>query len=192
MKTKRQNSLRGAAIVLAVSFATILSAQTPDTTAPAITPTKDAVESAPSDSPKAPHHIRSFFEKAAKSGAKEVAVSQAVMGHLTNPAVRAFANSMVADHTAANKELMLLAVSKGVALPETETSKLTEKWSDKSGNVDRKYVHEMVEDHEDAVKLFEKAAKSDDADIAAFAQKTLPTLQHHLMMAQDLKKTLSM
>jgi len=47
----------------------------------------------------------------------------------------------------------------------------------------------MVADHLGAVKLFENASKSDDPDIAAFAQKTLPTLQHHLMMAQDLAKT---
>ena len=78
---------------------------------------------------------------------------------------------------------------KGVILPAADP-KTTEKWSDKSGNVDKKYLHEMVEDHEDAVKLFEKACKSDDADIAAFAQRTLPTLQHHLQMAKDLKKTL--
>ncbi len=41
-------------------------------------------------------------------------------------------------------------------------------------------------------KGVEKAAKSDDADISAFAQKTLPTLQHHLTAAKDLKKSLAM
>jgi hypothetical protein len=39
------------------------------------------------------------------------------------------------------------------------------------------------------VKLFEKAAKSNDSDIAAFAQKMLPTLQHHLAVAEDLPKS---
>ena len=33
-------------------------------------------------------------------------------------------------------------------------------------------------------RFIEKAAKSDDPDIAAFAQKTLPTLQHHLDLAK--------
>ena len=47
----------------------------------------------------------------------------------------------------------------------------------------------MKSDHEDAVKLFEKASKSDDLEVAAFAQKTLPALLHHLEMAKDLKKT---
>ncbi len=46
----------------------------------------------------------------------------------------------------------------------------------------------MVEAHEDAVSLFEKAAKSEDADIAAFAQKYLPKLQAHYTAAKDLKK----
>jgi hypothetical protein len=36
--------------------------------------------------------------------------------------------------------------------------------------------------------FFEKAAKSDDPEVAAFAQKTLPTLLHHLEMAKSLKK----
>jgi putative membrane protein len=49
----------------------------------------------------------------------------------------------------------------------------------------------MVSDHEDAVRLFERGSKSSDPDIAAFAQKTLPTLQHHLMMAQELAKTVN-
>jgi putative membrane protein len=67
--------------------------------------------------------------------------------------------------------------------------KWEEKWSKKTKDVDDDYIKTMASDHEDDVELFEKAAKSDDPDIAAFAQKTLPTLQHHLTMARDLKKT---
>ena len=186
MKPLFQSSLRGAAFVLAASLAATLAAQTADATSPVLNPSTVTPETHANPA----YRDRAFFEKAAECGTKEVAVSQAVMGHLTNPEVQAFANSMVADHTVLNKELLLLAVSKGVAVPETKTSKLTEKWSDKDGNVDKKYLHEMIEDHEDAVKLFEKATKSDDAEIADLAKRTLPTLQHHLQMAKDLKKTL--
>ena len=66
--------------------------------------------------------------------------------------------------------------------------KASEKWSKKDKDLDDDYIKEMKEDHEDAVKLFEKGSKSDDADIAAFAQKTLPTLQHHLSMVKEIKK----
>lgn len=140
--------------------------------------------------PKLSHHDKAFIEKAAKSGIKEVAVSQAVVNRLTNPQVRDLANAMITDHTAANGDLTSLAMAKGVMLPAVDTAKLAEKWNEKSDNLDKKYVHEMVEDHDDAVELFEKATKSDDPDVKAFAQRMLPTLQHHLRMAKDLKKAM--
>lgn len=185
MKNTLPSHLRGALFLGAASLAATLAAQTPETTAAVATATT-TVTTAPSLS----HYDNVFFVKAAAGGAKEVAVSQAVMGKLTNPQVRAYATAMVTDHNAANNEILNLALRKGVTLPAQDATKITEKWSEKDGNVDKKYLHEMIEDHEDAVKLFEKASKSDDADIAAFAQKTLPTLQHHLQMAKDLKKSL--
>jgi putative membrane protein len=126
---------------------------------------------------------RNFLEKAAKSGLKEVEVSQAVLGRLSNQSVQQFAQMMVNDHTAANNELKALAAQKGVALTET-TDRYTEKWSDNKRNVDKDYVKEMEDDHQEAIDLFEKAAKSEDPDIAAFASKTLPKLQQHLQHLQ--------
>jgi len=61
--------------------------------------------------------------------------------------------------------------------------------SAKDKDLDADYISEMKDDHEDAVKLFEKASKSEDPDIAAFAMKTLPKLQHHLEMVKTLKST---
>lgn len=46
----------------------------------------------------------------------------------------------------------------------------------------------MVDDHTKAVKEFQMAANSPDADIKAFAAKTLPTLQEHLKLAQEIHK----
>ncbi|MDB6113547.1 MAG: hypothetical protein JWQ83_1703 [Lacunisphaera sp.] len=141
---------------------------------------------------KVSHSEKSFFEKAAKSGMKEVDVSQAVVGRLTNPQVKELAQSMITDHSAANMELIALAARKGVTLPtEIKAEKAGEKWAKKTDkDLDEDYLGELKEDHEEAVKLFEKAAKSDDPDIAAFAAKTLPTLQHHLEMVKSLKKSL--
>lgn len=135
------------------------------------------------------HGDKSFMEKAAKSGMDEVAISQGALDRLTNPEVKSFASMMVTDHTGANAELMALASAKGVTLPpkDKEVADKTEMWSKKTKNVDEDYVKQMVSDHEDAVKLFQKATKSDDADVSAFATKTLPTLQHHLDMAKGLK-----
>ena len=136
---------------------------------------------------------RNFFEKAAKAGQKEVVVSQAVLAQLTAPGAREFAEMMVRDHTAANQELMALAQRKGADMSELnegrDQERLTRRWSDKNDDINEDYLKEMVKDHEEAVELFEKAAKSEDPEIAAFAQKTLPKLQHHLEMARTQHKS---
>lgn len=177
----------------ALTLASVVGAQTtnpppqPTTpgyqeTGPGVTQKEDMVS----------HRDRAFLEKAAKSGLKEVAVSQAVMSNLTTPAVRDFAAMMVKDHTAVNNELKQLAARKAVMLPpEDKADKLAEKWSEKSKNLDKDYIKEMVSDHKKTVELFEKAINSDDPDIAAFAQKNLPALQQHLTLAQAQEKTLN-
>jgi putative membrane protein len=136
------------------------------------------------------HHDRAFLKKAAGGGEKEIAISRAVMDNLVNAQVKDLAQMMITDHTAANAELVTLAGNKGVDIPP-ETTAIADEWAKKTGDVDGAYVKEMVSDHLGAVKLFEGASKSADPDIAAFAVKTLPTLQHHLMMAQDLAKTVN-
>ena len=53
----------------------------------------------------------------------------------------------------------------------------------------RAYEGMQVSAHKDAVSLFERYAKSgDNADLKAFAAKTLPHLRDHLKMAEDLNK----
>ena len=57
---------------------------------------------------------------------------------------------------------------------------------------DRRYAESMgVEAHEDNIELFQKASKeAEDADVKAYAQKTLPALQKHLEMARELASSL--
>jgi putative membrane protein len=186
MKTSTPSALRCAAFVAAVSLCTALSAQS-DTSSTSTSSSATDRGADMSAHTKLKHSDRAFFEKAAKSGMKEVEISQASIDRLMNPELKSFAQTMVTDHSKTNSELMALAARKGVTLPSKEM-KWEEKWSKKTKDVDDDYIKTMVDDHEDDVKLFEKAAKSDDPEIAAFAQKTLPTLQHHLTMARDLKK----
>lgn len=52
---------------------------------------------------------------------------------------------------------------------------------------DRAYSKMMLSDHQKDVSAFEKqSTKGADADLKAFAGKTLPTLQEHLQMARAL------
>lgn len=136
------------------------------------------------------HGDKAFFEKAAKSGKEEVAVSQAALPHLTNSQAKEFASMMVSDHTGANEELKALAAKKAVTLPVKEPD--VKKWAEgKDRNFDKEYINKMVSDHEEAVELFTKASKkSDDPEIQAFASKTLPKLQQHFDQAKAIKKAL--
>jgi len=57
----------------------------------------------------------------------------------------------------------------------------------KGADFDHEYVTAMVADHEKDVAAFENAVKGGvDADVKAFAAKTLPTLKTHLQMIRDI------
>lgn len=53
---------------------------------------------------------------------------------------------------------------------------------------DKGYIQEMVKDHEKAIALFEAAQSLADAELKAFATKTLPTLRKHHEHVQGLPK----
>jgi len=130
---------------------------------------------------------RHFLEKAAKASQAELQISQIATERAGNPQVREFAQMIVSEHQQLNRELTDLAAAKGVTLP-VSAAKL-DKWSAKKANeFDKDYVNEMVSQHDEAVSLFEKAVKSEDPEIAAFAQKYLPKLQAHHTAAKDFKK----
>ena len=147
-----------------------------------------------SSTAKLSHSDREFIENAAKGGMAEVELGQFAQQHASNEQVKQFAAKMVTDHSKANEELRQLAQEKGVTMPAgpshmdnhemTKLSKLT------GADFDREYMKNMVKDHEKDVKDFQKeASKARDPDVKNWANKTLPTLQEHLQMAQTANQT---
>ncbi len=137
---------------------------------------------------------KKFFVKAGGGGWAEVAAGQLASQTSANPDVKSFADQMVKDHTKANDELTQLAQTKGVTLPQAPDAshqKDLDKLKQKQGAAfDKAYVKSQIADHKSTISLFEQASKSKDPDIAAFAQKTLPTLKMHLVMVKGLQKKL--
>ncbi len=175
-----------AAIAVALGGALAAGTVSAQSTAPATT-----AASAPR---AAAHADSSFLKNAAEAGAAEINASKLALQKGSSAEVKAFAQKMVDDHTKADMELQSLAASKGVKLPTDASmvqkgkAKLLEQ-RDGTG-FDHAYAENQVSAHKDTVKLFEKAAKdARDADVKAWAAKTLPTLQHHLQEAQALEKT---
>ena len=61
----------------------------------------------------------------------------------------------------------------------------------KGHEFDHAYMQHMVQAHKQAVSAFEREAKSGhDADVKAWAEKTLPTLREHLKMATEVSAKL--
>lgn len=146
-------------------------------------------------SPRLARADAGFIRDAAKAGIAEVESSQLAAQKASDPAIKSFAQKMVDDHTKANQELKALAQTKGVELPGEpsllQKGKMKALSAADGADFDRRYADGMgVKAHEDAVKLFQKAANgAKDADVKAFASKTLPTLQAHLKMARELHTT---
>lgn len=128
-----------------------------------------------------------FWANAAQGGMAEVEMSKLAQTKAQNAEVKKFAAMMVAEHTKANSELKALAAKQNVVLPTTLSSSHQSTLEDLRGlsgaEFDKAYVDAMVADHENDVELFREQAEDDDtanADVKAWAAKTLPTLQKHL------------
>jgi len=135
---------------------------------------------------------RKFAMTAAMGGMAEVEMARMALTRASSDAVKQYAQKMIDDHTPANAELMQIASSKGITLPTAPDAKMRAmmaKLQNLSGAAfDRAYVmHAGHKDHQKMEKLFrDESMKGRDADLKAFAAKTLPVVQMHLQMARDL------
>lgn len=140
-------------------------------------------------------HARSdaaFMKEAAHAGAAEIEAGKLAQTKAKNADVKAFADSMIADHTKVADELKALAAAKNVKLPDGPSVKqkaqlkLIDAGDD--DKFDARYAKTFgVNAHQDTIKLFQDAAReAKDPEVKAWAEKTLPALRHHLEMAQAL------
>jgi len=134
-----------------------------------------------------------FVKEAAVGGMAEVELGKLAKDKGDSDTVKQFGQKMVDDHSKANDELKSLAKKKNIDLPTSLDAKhqaVVDRLSKLSGaDFDRAYSTEMVKDHQEDVKEFQKEANSGtDSDIKNFASSTLPTLQEHLKMARELPR----
>jgi putative membrane protein len=110
-------------------------------------------------------------------------------------AQKTFAAQMVTDHTKTSNELKALVAGGKVkaelpaALDGAHQSKLDKLKAAAGNDFASQFNTVQVDAHQDAVSLFDRYSKGgDNAELKAWAAKTLPALQHHLQMAKDLAK----
>jgi len=134
-----------------------------------------------------------FMVKAASGGMMEVELGRMALQKATNPKVKKFAQKMVDDHTKANEALKALAAKKNITLPTTPGDEAQEHINDlarySGAEFDKEYLELMHKDHQEDLDLFKEAAEdAEDAEVKAFAAKTLPVLQTHHQMAEQMEE----
>ena len=138
---------------------------------------------------------KNFIKDAAEGGMAEVELSK-IAEKSQNPEVKRFAERMVRDHTAANTELTGIVTGMGLEMPgklDPDHQRIRDQLAGVHGGAfDQQYMHVMVNDHDQAVKLFrEEDAAGNDTQLKQFAQKTLPIIEQHQKMAIDLSHRLA-
>jgi len=125
-----------------------------------------------------------FVTKAATAGHEEVADARQALKDSSRADVKRVAAMLRHDHQMADRKLAKIAKQDGLTLPPrgsmTPTTEATYSDSD--------YISSQIKAHQDAIALFQNESQNgQDPQLKAFAQKTLPKLEHHLHALQALQ-----
>jgi putative membrane protein len=138
---------------------------------------------------------KKFLATAAQSDVNEIKLSELAQEKATHPAVKAFAQKMVAEHTQMSASMKPFADSWGVTAPtgvDDDHQKELDKLNGLSGaDFDKEYIDQMVSDHAKALRAFTSEIKyATDAKFKAAVMKGKAMVAAHKNMAYDLKKKL--
>jgi len=141
---------------------------------------------------------RDFVEKELTGGNAEIELGRLAQEKASHADVKEFGAMMVRDHQAAAADLKPIAAKLNTTpaeARENHDNDLRDKMEDLqklSGlDFDKKYISEMIDDHEKDVRDLEnKAEHASNPNVKAWASKTLPTVRHHLERAKSIKETL--
>ena len=137
---------------------------------------------------------KTFVQQAAEGGMAEVQEGQLASSQAQSDKVKQFGQKMVKEHTENNQELMTLAQKKGLtpaaALDDKHTQEMAMLQKQADASFDHAYIMGQVTGHQAMASVMQTEIQSgSDPDLKAFAQKTLPVVQQHLQMAQQLQGT---
>jgi putative membrane protein len=138
---------------------------------------------------------KKFLATASQSDVNEIALSKVAIEKASNPAVKAFAQKMVAEHTKMSASMKPFADEWGVTPPagvDDDHQKELDKLNGLSGaDFDKEYIDQMVTDHAKALRAFASEVKvATDAKFKAAVLKGKTMVAAHKNMAYDLKKKL--
>lgn len=136
----------------------------------------------------------SYVSNAAVSDGYEVQSSQLALQRSQSDVVKAFAQQMIAAHTATTSELKPIAQAVGITPPATldnrRMSMLQNLQNASADDFDDRYIDQQTAAHEEAMALHQAYASSgENEQLKAFAAKTAPAVQQHLEHVRQLDKS---
>jgi putative membrane protein len=129
----------------------------------------------------------SFIQMAGSLGLLQVKLGKMAEKKGSSATVKDFGKRMVAEYSQANQELA--AGAKQAAYPAPiilrQHQQIVDRFSRMGGSsFDKNYMAEMVNDHGEAVRLFQQESKDGRvASLKQLASRMLPTVQQHLALA---------
>jgi putative membrane protein len=135
------------------------------------------------------------FRKMAQADMAEVAAGKVAAEKAQSPEVKKYAQHMVDEHSKMLAEGKTLAQAKGVTPPSQPEKKhqaaLQKLQKASGGDFDRQYMRQMVNDHQEVLKVAEKTAKeAKDPELKAHAEKGVPHIKEHLEQARKISQSL--
>jgi len=141
-----------------------------------------------------PPATKTFVDKVAVSNKFEIDTSGLALKYGKAALVNTFARQMIDDHTKAGADFKASLAQANIAPPSdsldvSHTAKYAQlRLFTTEKGFDHAYVQAQVEPHQDAVATFKDyAANGPTPALKSFAERTLPTLEHHLDMAKSLQ-----
>lgn len=134
-----------------------------------------------------------FVKHEAAAGKSVVKIAELGVKKSSHSDVKALAESLVTDHTAAHKELLALAEKKGVEISAVIDPKSAETFQElekkeTGAEFDKAFLSEVVSSHKKCVENFEESSKeAKDAELKMWVDKTLPVLKAHHAKALELQ-----
>ena len=134
---------------------------------------------------------RSFITSAAEANLAEIDIGKMAAQKSTDPAVKDFANRMVTDHTQASQKLASVAEMNGVKLPmeasATERNQKSELEKLSGAQLNDAYLRDELQGHKETISAFESEIEhGQNQEAKNYAEQTLPTLQDHIRIAENV------
>ena len=134
---------------------------------------------------------RAFITSAAEANLAEIDTAKMIEQKTKDPGVKDFANLMVTDHTRASQNLATVAEMTGVTLPTTpgadDRTQQNELKKLSGAKLTDAYVRDELTGHKQVISAFESEIEHGQNDtVKNYASQTLPTLQDHIRIAEDL------